>query len=374
MPQAWRAVGRLVRASGLMIACMLAIAAGAAEAFAEFALLRPAQDSTLIEDPSGVLANGSGEAIFSGRINATSRSIRRALLAFDVASAVPAGSVVTGARLWLNLSATSAGPVSVRLHRVLADWGEGASSSGGGGGAPAAPGDSTWIHRFYDDVFWTQPGGDFYPISRGDAVVDQPGLYSWGSTPEMVADVQSWLDQPGSAFGWILLGDETRPQTVKRFDSRETPDQANRPLLEVDFVPPCSPDPAGPGYWRRQCAALAGDAPADEMKSRDSSGAEPGFADRILPCADRVLADLGLSGLEACSALLSPPPPACEDRAAARLSVLVLNVCAGRLQTSCPVESTEDGCSATTVGDLLLEIAILIREGDCQRASGCAGS
>jgi hypothetical protein len=107
---------------------------------------------------------------------------------------------------------------------------------------------------------------------------------------------------------------------------------------------------------------------------RDSSDVEPDFADGILPCANQVLTDLGLSWVDACGALLSSPPSSCEDRAVAKLSVLVLNVCAGRLQTSCPVDPVEDECSATTVGDLLFEISILIGEGDCRRASGCGGS
>jgi len=368
------ALGLLARVAGLALSGLLATTGGTADAFAEFALLRPAKDSTLVEDPSGALANGSGEAIFSGRINSTSRSIRRALLAFDVATAIPPGSTVTGVRLWLNLSATSTGPVSVRLHRVLTDWGEGTSSSGSGGGAPAVLGDSTWLHRVYNDLFWMHPGGDFDSMPRGDAIVDQAGLYAWESTPELVADVQSWLDHPESVFGWMLLGDETRPQTVKRFDSRETPEEANRPLLEVVFVPPCSPDPVGPGTWRRQCAGLAGETPGDRVSARGSAGVELVFTDWVLPCANRFLADLGLPELDACSALLSSPPPTCEDRAATKLVVLVLNVCAGRLQTSCPVESAEDGCNATNVGDLLREISILINAADCRRAAGCGGS
>jgi len=57
-------------------------------------------------------------------------------------------------------------------------------------------------------------------------------------------------------------------------------------------------------------------------------------------------------------------------RAARKLSVLVLNVCAGRLQTSCTVTPEGGGCSSTTVGDLLGEIADLIRAGDCRRPGG----
>jgi len=357
---------------GFASLCVLAAAIGVVDTFAEFALLPATKDSTLIEDPSGILANGSGPSIFSGRINSASRSIRRALVAFDIAAAVPQGSIITGARLHLNLSATSAGPATMRLQRVLADWGEGASSSGGGGGAPSVQGDSTWIHRFYDALFWSRPGGDFDPMPRGDALVDQPGPYTWESTSGMVADVESWLDDPSRNFGWILLGDETSSQTVKRFDSRESPEVAGRPLLEVEYIPLCKPDPVGPGYWRQECAAIAGGGDEAAGRSEPHRVVEGAFAGWILPCADRILSDLGLPDIEACIALLSDPPPRCEDRAATKLVVLVLNVCAGRLQTSCPADSDERTCASVSVGDLLGEVASLIRLGQCRKAAACA--
>jgi hypothetical protein len=272
------------------------------------------------------------------------------------------------------MSATSAGAVPVGLHRLLADWGEGASASSGGGGVPSAPGDSTWIHRFYDDVFWMRQGGDFDPIPGAVTLVDQFGVYAWGPTPEMAADVQSWLDHPEIAYGWLLAGDEANPQTVKRFDSREHPEAALRPILEVEYVPPCSPDFAGPGHWQRQCSSLMDGGGASEEPSDPPGPREPGFSGWVVPCARRTLSDLGLPEVVACDAVLAPPPPTCRERAERMLAVLVLNVCAGRLQTSCPVEPEEDGCAAPSVGDLLLEVSALIRAGDCRLAAGCAGS
>jgi hypothetical protein len=96
--------------------------------------------------------------------------------------------------------------------------------------------------------------------------------------------------------------------------------------------------------------------------------------DWVLPCANQVLADLHFTASEACDAVLAAAPRSCAERAVRKLAVLVLNVCAGRLQTSCPVASNNnDGeCIATHVGDLLLEISRLIRTGECRRASGCA--
>jgi hypothetical protein len=333
---------------------------------AEFALLRPQKDSTLIENLSGAVANGSGPSIFAGRISSSTGSIRRALLEFDLASAIPPGSTVTKAVLTLNLASTNAGPVTIRLHRALAEWGEGASFSSGGSGAPAMPGDSTWVHRFYDDVFWALPGGDFDAVPRAAALVDQLGAYSWGSTQDMVGDAQSWLDDPDQNHGWILLGDETAPQTVKRFDSRESPEETLRPLLYVEFVPPCQPDPATPGYWQRQCAGRG--------LAESGAGAQPHFADWVLPCAGKILGDLGFPEIDACDAFAANPLRDCRQMAMRRLASLALNVCAARLQTSCPVSPVTQGCSAANVGELMGELAWLILEGDCGQASACAAS
>ncbi|MCL4209692.1 MAG: hypothetical protein KJZ68_03420, partial [Phycisphaerales bacterium] len=99
------------------------------------------------------------------------------------------------------------------------------------------PGDATWLHRFHDTVFWTQPGGDYVAAASASRVVGGLGAYVWGSTPAMVADVQAWLDNPGSNFGWIVIGDESTTTTAKRFDSREHPTQANRPRLTIDYLP-----------------------------------------------------------------------------------------------------------------------------------------
>ncbi len=352
----WGRRGHIWKVARLVCVGLLVAGAGSSGALAEFALLRPAKDATLIEHPAGALSNGSGPVFFAGRNSSATNSVRRAVLAFDVAAAVPPGSTVTGAVLRLNLSSTNAGSVPVSLHLLLADWGEGASIASGGGGAPSAPGDSTWIHRYYDNVFWARPGGDSDPVPRAVALVDQLGPYSWGSTPEMVEDIQSWLDHPETNHGWLLAGDESSPTTVKRFDSREHPEEASRPLLEIDYVPPCSPDPVGPGYWQHQCA----------------DPTEPGFADWVLPCANRIFSDLGLAGIDACDSILADPPRPCLDRAIRKLSVLILNVCAGRLQTSCPAAPDDGDCASAHIGDLLHEISGLISAGDCRRASGCA--
>ena len=213
------------------------------QAQAESAALPALQDATLVESPDGSLANGSGSVFFAGRTGQGSASLRRALLLFDVAGVLPVGAQVTSARLELSLTPSNRQPVALALHRVIAAWGEGAAASDGGRGDDSTPGDSTWIHRFYDTDLWANPGGDFESPPSAISTVASAGSYSWGSTPDLVADVQSWLDAPASNHGWILLGGEDASRTVKSFDSRESADPLAQPRLVVEFQRAC--DAAG---------------------------------------------------------------------------------------------------------------------------------
>jgi hypothetical protein len=222
------------------LALVLALLVLASQASAGSVSVPALRDTTLIESATGALGNGAGPHLFGGRTGQASGSIRRGLVAFDVAARVPRGATVTGVRLALHLSQSNAGPVAVGLHRVLRAWGEGASSAAGGSGAPAASGDATWLHTYFPESFWASPGGDFAEAPSATAVVDQPGAYQWGSTAEMVADVQSWLDDPAADHGWILVGDERAGTTVKRFDSRENPEEGLRPILTIEFGRPGS--------------------------------------------------------------------------------------------------------------------------------------
>jgi hypothetical protein len=331
--------------------CGLAFALLALPARADSVVVTARQDATLFENGQGAFASGSGPAIFAGRINTAQQSLRRALVLFDVAASVPPGSSIDAVRLRLHLAQSNPGSTLMRLYRVTQSWGEGASSSLGGGGAASQAGDATWVHRFYDGDFWTHPGGDFDPIPRAETNVDQPAFYTWESTPEMVADVQSWLEEAAANFGWVLVGDEARVQTAKRFDSSEIDDPLLQPVLEIVYTPPCVPRPEGPGFWRQACAA--------------------GLDDAIRDCAAGRLEDIGLPGLDACDTVLALPPPACEARAERKLAVLVLNFCSNRLQSSCPVRAGL--CDSSNAGDLLSELGFLLASGDCRTAAACAG-
>jgi hypothetical protein len=239
------------------LACLALVLSGAAPALADSVTLAPARDNTLYESPTGGLSNGSGHHVIAGRT--ADGAIRRALLAFDVAASVPAGATITSASLALNLSNTSSGSQTVHLHRALAAWGEGGSDAPGGEGqgAASAPGDATWIHTFFPGSFWSAPGGDFSPAASASQAIDQLGPYVF-SAPGMVADAQSWLDDPGANHGWLLKTDEGVVQATKRFDSSEHPSVQLRPALTLEFTPAAVPASSAASEIVLLVALLAG--------------------------------------------------------------------------------------------------------------------
>ena len=138
----------------------------------------------------------------------------------------------------MTMSRSIAGDAQVGLHRVLADWQEGAAQASGneGSGADADAGDVTWTQRVFKSLDWDTPGGDFSTGASATVTVKGIGSYTWQSTSQLVADVQNWLDDPAANFGWLLLGDESRFPTTKRFDSRDNEEPATRPALVVEYT------------------------------------------------------------------------------------------------------------------------------------------
>ena len=208
--------------------------------------LAPAADATLIDRGSLLAAHGAGDSLFFGSTNGN--EARRALVRFDVSSAIPAGATVASARLVLTVDRTQGETDESSVHRVLSSWTEGTANSrtaGGGSGTAPDDGSATWVHRSFPDVTWETPGGDFAEAPSATATVEPPPrtrrtAVTWGSTPEMVADVQSWLDDPSSNHGWIVLGDEGTRQTARRVASRENETEAERPRLVIEYFPPTS--------------------------------------------------------------------------------------------------------------------------------------
>jgi hypothetical protein len=263
------------------VAAMAAAAAAAAvlgggfaatPARAGFADMTAARDSTIFAPDFGLVSNGAGDAIFAGKTN--NGSIRRALVYFDLQASLPTNAVVNTASVSM-FSTNALLPSSVFLHRALANWGEGTSSvpaPRGGQGTTPTPDDVTWIDRFYaanPAQTWTTPGGDYAPAATASVDNVQYNAFDFVSSANLVADVQNWISNPASNFGWAVLGDESGSATAKRIASRENSVAANRPRLLVDYSASTWKNGAG-GAW-----SAAGNW---DFGVPDAAGAEANFS------------------------------------------------------------------------------------------------
>lgn len=218
-----------------------------------------AADNTLYESIFGDASNGAGPSLFTG-LNAFG-SIRRAVLRFDVAAAMPAGAEVFAAQLDLYVTRShpsASQPVAITGHLLQVPFGEGTSiagggSSGGGGGALATTGDSTWLHRTWPAPLWTTPGGDFAAAASLQAAMPANGAFSSKLSRQTADDVQAWVDAPAGNFGWVLRTNETQSYTARRLASRES--ASNPPALRVTYLLPGQNGtwgtgcPVGPGNF-----------------------------------------------------------------------------------------------------------------------------
>lgn len=215
-------------------------------------LLGPAADATLIEASP---TNSLGGAIFFNAGTTQNYTRNRALLRFDPGAAIPPGATITRASLTLNLTRRPRDGFHqsvMGLFRMLRSWGEGTTppklpDTSPGTGGPAAVGDATWTDPFFGtDLAWGAPGGaagtDFVEIESSSTIFygleDSP--YTLESTAALVADVQRWLDEPGSNFGWMLkpIGEDLN-FTARQFASRESD---GGPTLVIEFTaPPAAP-------------------------------------------------------------------------------------------------------------------------------------
>jgi len=152
----------------------------------EQTVLAPIADATLFEDNPD-FASGAGDFLFIRPIASGSPS--RALLRFNLSS-IPSNATINGVtlRFVIDRAALRSRLVDqARLHKVLAEWGEGNSNEGtGGAGTLAESGDATWNVRFFGalpSAPWTQPGGDFAVSASSSITIGGLGSYIVPSTP-----------------------------------------------------------------------------------------------------------------------------------------------------------------------------------------------
>ena len=201
--------------------------------------LTPVKDNSLIEYQYPQYSGGASQYIFVG-LEHFSLTPMRGLVDFNVAGSIPAGSTINSVSLTVTMELTNSTTVvtpTVGLHDVSQNWGQGT-------GIPqyfmppfalTTTNDATWTNTFYPNQLWKTPGGDFSPTVSGTAVFGADGTTStFSSTSQMVADVQSWLNNPSANYGWLMLGDETQ-NSGKMIGSMHS---SNPPTLTIDYTAP----------------------------------------------------------------------------------------------------------------------------------------
>ncbi len=234
-----------------------------APAFAGSVTITSNHDTTIL-NTNGSSSLGGGIGMFAGTNGNGADGDHRALISFDVAGNVPAGSTITGVSLTLTLAMVAGGagtagagdslPREIDLHRVTKSWGEGTAGAGTtqlngtGQGFAASTGDATWTDSAFPSTNWNTVGGggDFSNTVSASQIVGNPPNFTtpftWGSTATMVSDVQSWLDDPAENFGWTLINtDEADSRTFRAFFTREAANVPSEaafiPALTINFVP-----------------------------------------------------------------------------------------------------------------------------------------
>ncbi|MCY2974723.1 MAG: DNRLRE domain-containing protein [Planctomycetota bacterium] len=211
--------------------------------------LTPSKDSSIYSENNS--ANGTG-SLYVGRTGEIAKpsAIRRSLVQFNLSS-IPVGATINSVEFQFTVSISANGnpqdltPDLLSLHRLTKNWGESTNpnvrGSGRTGAAAVAGVDSTWNSAFHNTSAWTTPGGDFASEASGTITLTRPDgpntEYTFASETGMVADVQNWVNNGSSNFGWMMkYNDEDALQKARGIYSREAPVASLRPTLTINFT------------------------------------------------------------------------------------------------------------------------------------------
>ena len=128
------------------------------------------------------------------------------------------------------------------LHKLNQEWKQGDSEAADPGrGTQAQTDDATWKWSVYPNSLWTNEGGDFVNTASAttgtltDDLLDVDVFWrsSVSGNELMKTDVQNWINNPSTNFGWLIKGIEgAHLRKATMFYSRES---ANKPTLTVYY-------------------------------------------------------------------------------------------------------------------------------------------
>ena len=150
----------------------------------------------------------------------------------------------------------------------------------------------------------------------------------------------------------------------------------------------CEPAPESQGYWHRQCLgvpvnpdnpAASGMGPGRNGRGRGpKEPTEPEFVELLIPVVSARLESLVFETDGACAGGMAADPPSDKCQKALKLfTALLFNMESGRLQGTCQLDLSAEGCESTDIDGLVAELAVLINGVDmegCKLAASCAAA
>ncbi|HUW85235.1 MAG TPA: DNRLRE domain-containing protein, partial [Phycisphaerae bacterium] len=170
--------------------------------------------------PDSAYGDGYDRMTVTGYADLGPENVNRGLVKFDL-TGIPAGTVITSAKLWLYSydDAQAMGSTGFYgAYRLTTNWVENSA---------------TW-NSSDTGVPWTTAGGDFEATPDG-TVAKQTGGLIW-YTIDVTTRVQDWIDNPANNLGWIIKCTDEDLHNQDRFYQSEGLNAGNRPKLIVQDV------------------------------------------------------------------------------------------------------------------------------------------
>jgi len=214
---------RIAKRTSAIFFGVLALAAVATNtAHALTATLTPSADTSL-RDNSPDATFGESNPLIVGNSKEPFTVHNRGLLKFDLTS-IPTNATITGVTLTVMIFRSNTDVSNYDLNRVLVDWNEY---------------EATWNNRSASTPWLAgggQSGSEYVSIASVTAPVDDTIFSSAG----MISDVQLWVRNSATNFGWIILPTGDLAATGKQLGSRES-EYTSALTVKYTLTPPAIP-------------------------------------------------------------------------------------------------------------------------------------
>ncbi|OGY90712.1 MAG: hypothetical protein A3B31_02620 [Candidatus Komeilibacteria bacterium RIFCSPLOWO2_01_FULL_53_11] len=167
---------------------------------------------------------GSAITMLAGKVGITDNAFTRPLVKLDLSS-IPTNATVNSASMTLTLTASQATSEVVNAYALRASWGETTSS---------------WTNRD-TGTSWVTGGADDTTSDRSASSMGSVTVasgaggtqYTWALD---AATVESWVSDPSSNYGMVLIGNEGANSTLKTFATQNNATASYRPSLAVSYT------------------------------------------------------------------------------------------------------------------------------------------